>query len=283
VSKALPAILNEIKSLEPLPQVALQVMALSEREDVTPRELIVIIQTDGGLTAKVLKLSNSAYYGFSREIASLEEAGTMLGTRALFNLVLTSCTGRYFRNYGGCSKETMARVWESSVMTAITASMLARLHGGVDRHRAYTAGLLLNIGRIVLERFVIPFRGAIEAQTRLGVDPIEVERRMFGMHHAEIGAQLAERWGFPASLTDTIRHHHSPECARIDPLMTSFCHLAETITSALELDNGPDQITLDLSDETLAAAGLDREGLAAIEQTLVGELRKAREMVDAGG
>ncbi|MCC6408079.1 MAG: HDOD domain-containing protein [Planctomycetes bacterium] len=281
MSKALPVILNEIKSLEPLPRVALQVMALSEKEDVTPRELIAIIQTDGGMTAKVLKLSNSAYYGFAREIASLEEAGNMLGTRALFNLVLTSCTGRYFRDYGGCNKDAMERVWETSVMTAITASTLSRLHGRVDRHRAYTAGLLLNIGRIVLERFVIPYRGAIDAQMRLGAELTTIEQRLFGMHHAEIGAQLAERWAFPDVLIDTIRHHHSPESARVDPLMTSFCHLAETITSALELDGGPDDIHLDLSDRALTTAGLDKSALAEVESLLVGELKKAREMVDS--
>ncbi|MCK6445876.1 MAG: HDOD domain-containing protein [Planctomycetes bacterium] len=281
MSKALPVILDEIKSLEPLPQVALQVMALSEREDVTPRELIAIIQTDGGLTAKVLKLSNSAYYGFAREIASLEEAGNLLGTRSLFNLVLTSCTGRYFRNYGGCSKEAMEKLWESSVTTAITASTLARLHGHVDRHRAYTAGLLLDIGRIVLERFVIPFRGAIDAQVRLGADQTEVEQRLFGMHHAEIGAQLAERWGFPGVLIDAIRFHHAPEHARVDPLMTSFCHLAATISEAMDLDGGPDAIHLDLSAEALTVAGLDKRALADVESLLVGELKKARDMVEA--
>lgn len=281
MTKALNQILTEIKSLEPLPQVALQVMALSEKEDVTPREMIAIIQTDGGLTAKVLKLSNSAYYGFAREIASLEEAGNMLGTRALFNLVLTSCAGRYFRDYGGCSKDSLERMWESSVMTAITASTLARLHGGIDRHRAYTAGLLLDIGRIVLERFVIPFRGAIDAQVKLGADPLVLEHRLFGMHHAEIGAQLAERWAFPAVLIDTIRHHHTPENAQADPLMTSFCHLAATISDALELDRGADAFHLDLSAKALEAAGLDRQGLAQVESLLVGELKKAREMVDA--
>lgn len=280
MTKALPLILQEIRSLEPLPQVALQVMSLTEKEDVTPGELIAVIQTDAGVTAKVLKLSNSAYYGFAREIASLQEAGNLLGTRALFGLVLTSCAGRYFRDYGGCDEDAMERVWESSVTTAITAGTLARLHGGVDRHRAYTAGLLLDIGRIVLERFVIPFRGAIQAQVRLGADQLAVERRLFGMDHAEIGAKLGERWGFPELLIDTIRHHHAPEHAQVDPLMTSFCHLAATISAALDLDRGPDAIRLDLADQALSAAGLDARALAEVENVLIGELKKARSMVE---
>ncbi len=281
MSHALSVILNEIKSIEPLPQVALQVMALSEKEEVTPRELIVLIQTDPGLTAKVLRLSNSAFYGFAREIGSLEDAGNLLGTRSLFNLVLTSCAGKYFRDYGGASKNTMQRLWELSVLTAISASTLARVHGGVDRNRAYTAGLLQNLGRLVLERFVIPFQKEIAAQTARGADPIEVEQRLFGMHHAEIGARLAERWGFPELLVDTIRHHHSPEYAHVDPLMASFCHLAETITSALELDGGLDTIGLNLSDDALRRAGIDRTGLGAMQGLLMKELSKARDLANA--
>jgi HD-like signal output (HDOD) protein len=280
VSLALPSILNEIKSIEPLPQVALQVIALGDKDEVTPNEVIALIGTDAGLTAKVLKLCNSALYGFAREIASLQEAGNLLGTRALFNLVLTSCTGRYFRNYGGCSRRAMEQLWELSVLNAITANTLARLHGGVDRHRAYTAGLLQNIGRIVLERFVIPYREEIRREVERGVDQVELERRFFGVDHAEIGAQLAERWGFPAILSDTIRHHHAPENAEVDPLMASFCHLAETITSALELGQGLDAVALDVSDAALNRAGLDAQGLASIEEHLVKELRKARAVVD---
>ena len=93
-------IVSTLNSLEPLPQVAMRVLELSRRDDLIPRELADVVKTDPAITAKVLKLCNSAFYGFRREIGSVEEASNMIGTRALTNLVLTSCGGQYFRDYG---------------------------------------------------------------------------------------------------------------------------------------------------------------------------------------
>lgn len=281
MSTVQPEILSAIKSVEPLPQVAMRLMSLSEDENVTPRELVAVIQTDAGVTAKVLKLANSAFYGFQRKIASLEEAGNMLGTRTLFNLVLTSCTGRYFRNFGGCDARTAQRLWENSVLNAVCASLLARLSGGADRHRAYTVGLLQNIGSTVLVRFAGPSQPEIDRESARGADMLEVEERIFGISHAEIGARLAEHWGFPDVLVDTIRFHHAPERAQVEPLLASFCSLAETITSALDLDGGLENASIDIGDEKLRRAGIDQQGLASIEEVLLAELRRAREFVEA--
>lgn len=279
---ALPEILEAIKSLEPLPQVAMRLMALAEDEEVTPRELVEVLQTDAGVTAKVLKLANSAYYGFQRKIASLEEAGNLLGTRTLFNLVLTSCAGRYFRDLGGCDVRTAEKLWERTVLNAVCASLLARLSGGADRHRAYTVGLLQNIGDTVLARFVVPVQSLVDAERARGADPLELEERLFGMSHPEIGAQLAARWNFPEVLVDTIRHHHAPERAQVDPLLASFCSLAETITGALDLDGGLEHVEVDWSGDLLRKAGLDLQGLTSIEDVLLAELRRAREFVAIG-
>jgi HD-like signal output (HDOD) protein len=132
--QVLDEILKEIKSLEPLPQVAARVLDLGAREEISPCDLIAVIETDAAMTARVLKLSNSAYYGFRREIASLSEAGNLLGTSALVNLVLTSCAARYFRQTGTTDPRVMQRMWEESVSNALAASLLARLSGTVDRH-----------------------------------------------------------------------------------------------------------------------------------------------------
>lgn len=142
-------LLEDIKSIEPLPQVATRAMQLSGREDVVPRDLVDLIQTDPGVTAKVLKLCNSALYGFQREIASLPEAGNLLGVQTLVNLVLTSCTGRYLRDYGYSDPEAALRLPEQSIATAFGASsaLRVRTHRS-ERNRAYTAGLLENIGHV---------------------------------------------------------------------------------------------------------------------------------------
>ncbi|MEO6710331.1 MAG: HDOD domain-containing protein, partial [Planctomycetota bacterium] len=128
-------ILAAIKSLEPLPQVAMRVVEIATHDDVVPRDLVGVIETDAAVTAKILKLCNSAYYGFKREIGSLPEAANLLGVSTLVNLVLTSCSGRYFRDYGQVDAKTANRLWEESVVDAIASSLIARLEGSVDKNR----------------------------------------------------------------------------------------------------------------------------------------------------
>ena len=280
MSHAIAGLLEEIKSVEPLPQVATRVMQLASREDVVPRDLVDIIQTDAGITAKVLKLCNSALYGFKREIASLPEAANLLGVSTLVNLVLTSCAGRYFRDYGYSDPEATLKLWERSIATAFATSAIANSCAHVDRNRAYTIGLLENIGHLVLTRFVPENRESLATALANGDELLDAEETVFGLHHAEIGAQLAERWNFPTLLVDGIRHHHTPQDSEIDPLMASVAHLGEM--AAYRFGYGPTDgaPSYKLQLISLARTGLGRDGLDALEQPLRAELSKAKRILE---
>jgi HD-like signal output (HDOD) protein len=275
-TQTLSDVLEQIKSIEPLPQVAMRVVQLAGDEEVIPRELVAVIQTDAGITAKVLKLCNSAHFGFRREIATLPEAGNLLGVSTLVNLVLTSCASRYFRS--GPSNATNR--WRESVSNALAASMIAGLADGVDRSRAYTAGLLMNVGHTVLDRFESEKSAALASAMAEGAGRLEAEREVVGIDHAQIGARLAERWGLPELLVDTIRHHHDPADAQVDRRMTSVAHLGEMFTSALEMGEGLERLAYELKGSALGVCGLDRGGFDAIETQLRAELEKAQELVE---
>ena len=279
-AQTLRSILDEIKSLEPLPQVALRVMAMAGDEDLVPRDLVEVIQTDAGLTAKILKLANSAYYGFRREIVTLFDAGNLLGTSKLINLALTTCSARYFRSYGGQSEDAARRTWERSVTTAIASGLLARTRGGVERSRAYTAGLLENVGHVVLARYLPEAAGELEAAIAAGATRLEAEEQVLGLHHGEIGARLAERWNFPPVLVEAIRHHHQPERAHLDVLLVSYGHLGELITQQKDERDGRGEPPYDLSASALEVAGMTRGDFDAFEDVLRTEVERARELVE---
>lgn len=270
-------VLEEIRSLEPLPEVSMRVLRLSQDEEVIPRDLVAVIQTDAGITAKVLKLCNSALFGFQREIASLPEAGNLLGVQMLVNLVLTSCAGRYFRDYGAGAAAGRKR-WEDSVSSALASSLLAGLCE-VNKPRAYTAGLLMNVGHLVLDRFAPETGEQLESELAGGASRLEAEQAVVGMNHAELGARLAERWLFPEVLVDTIRHHHTPDQATCDKGLASVAHLGELFTASLEMGEGLEGLAYDLSHSAAGICGIDRTGFEKIEDLLRAELVKARDLV----
>ena len=275
----LKAILKEIRSLDPFPDVAARVLEIAGRDEVQPADLIEVVQIDAALTGKVLKLCNSAFYGFQREVASLEEAGNMLGVRTLVNLVLTSSANRYFRNYGGASPELQARLWKKSVTHAIAARLIAERCGHVDKERAYTAGLLQNIGSLVLERFYKESEQYLEAVTAQGFALIEAEKYTLGLHHAELGARLMTSWELPEVLTDSVRFHHAPEQARIDPVLTATVHLAETIAAARIDDDDEGRLAYEVSAAALELTGLEAADFEGIEIDLLLELDKASDLL----
>lgn len=281
MTRSLDPILAEIKSLEPLPHVALRVLDLSTRDEVVPLELVAVIETDVAMTAKVLKLSNSAYYGFRREIGSLTEAGNLLGVSALVSLVLTGCAERYFRRARAMDETLQRALWEESVSNAIAAALLAKLVGGVDRSRAYTAGLLQNIGRLVLESHLRREAAEIERVEATGVSRLEAERAVLGVDHAEVGARLCEHWGFPAVLCDTVRHHHEPERAELDPALCYAVHLGEQVSQSLTQEKDPTQPRYPIASGALERLHLAEGALEGLQVLLVRELDRAREFVEA--
>ena len=274
----LKEIVQDVRSLEPFPSIAARVLELSSNDEVAPRELIEVIQLDPALTAKVLRLCNSAFYGFQREISTLEEAGNMLGVRTLVSLVLTSTANRYFHDVGQASGRSQEHLWAESVTHAVAGRMLAERIGLADRERAYTVGLLQNIGCMVLERYCRQARERVAALARVGHSRIEAEKYALGLHHAELGARLATHWDLPPVLTDTIRFHHAPEGATVDKVLTSIVHLAETLaaTQIREADGLPYEV----SEAALQLSGLARADVEEIGTRLDAELEKARELLE---
>ncbi|MDG1983229.1 MAG: HDOD domain-containing protein [Planctomycetota bacterium] len=269
----------EIRSLEPFPGVAARVLEVAGREDVVPSELIELVQTDPGITSKVLKLCNSAYYGFQREIASLHEAGNLLGVTTLVNLVLTSSAGKYFRDYGSARGQSMDARWQQCVSNAIGARLIASEHQLVDPDRAYTAGLLENIGHLVLDRFLEEALAEIRTKALSGADLMDAEREVLGLHHAEIGARLSTRWSLPSVLVEVIRHHHEPELAGKDAALAATVHLAEILTQELAVKAGDEPLRYSLNDKALDLTGLTRTQLAGFAEELRAEMVRARDFV----
>jgi HD-like signal output (HDOD) protein len=194
--------------------VAVRVLEISEGEQFSAHELAQAVSADQALTAKLLRLSNSAYYGFPRRISTVRDAVVLLGFRAVRSATLASCVIEALP--GGHVLDQMT-AWRYSVTVGLLAEVLAR---ATRKHQdeAFTAGVLHNIGRMALDqhrpRELMASRALAE---RDGVSIIEAQRHVLGYTDADLGGALALHWNFPEPLAQAVLRHHLDVNALPDP------------------------------------------------------------------
>jgi|UniRef100_A0A7C3WPN0 putative nucleotidyltransferase with HDIG domain len=205
----IPQILRSLKNLPPFPMVAQRALLLLNRPEVSIQELVEIVKFDPGITANILRIANSAYFGLRREIHSLHQALLLLGTQELLKIIIASGANRLFANSAPGYFSDGQGLWRHSVSCALMADLLARELTLTERTTSFTAGLLHDIGKIVLSLFVdqkfSEIMSLVESQ---GISFHQAEKTVLGIDHAEMGGEMARIWDFPDRLRSAILHHH---------------------------------------------------------------------------
>ncbi|HEY3293976.1 MAG TPA: HDOD domain-containing protein [bacterium] len=220
--------------LPTLPLIALQVSRLASNPLTGMSEIVRIIRNDPALTAKILRVANSAFYGMPRRIESLNMALVVLGMRELNNLVTCITVLKTFPPVPGSQHFDRRAFWEHSAGCGEIARVIAtrlhlRLHG-VE----FTAGLLHDVGKIVFEQHLHnDFMAAVNLAAEEHLSSVEAEGRKMGVDHAEIGSWLAEVWCLPPSIVEAIRYHHQPIHAPDHAPLTAVVRLADLFTRML--------------------------------------------------
>ncbi len=272
-------ILTSIESLEPFPPVAVQIFQLALLDDALPSQLVEIIETDPGVTTKVLRLANSAAFGPRVEVASLHDAANRLGTRILTSMVWTSIAQGFYAGLGQSNQGSNRQLWEEVATNAIASRMIAAAGGKVDPHMAFTLGLVQNIGHLILDRFLVSERESIQREIDNGKSPINAERAVLGIHHAELGARLAKRWSFPAVLVQAIRYHHAPHRAGEHKTAAAIGNVGEAFAAAVLSRKGPDTPTYGMASGAAELALVSREEFPALRDLLIAELDRYRDLI----
>ncbi len=254
-------LLQHVKEIPAIPDVVVKVMQLTRDPDVTAENLTRVISNDPGLTSNVLRLCNSSYYGLPRTVSSPTQAVMYLGFHAVRNLVLTCSMSRLFDPESVIYGYTQGGLWEHAVSCALTSEMICK-RVRLDIHdAAFTAGLLQNIGKIIIGSAIKDTADTIiDLMTNEGLTELNAERQALGFSHEELGSLLADQWNFPEELVHSIRHHHNPEEAKSPTLLSSLVHIADSIVLGLnvgieleELKYEPEKFALnhlDLSKES---------------------------------
>ncbi|MHB8972300.1 MAG: HDOD domain-containing protein [Pirellulaceae bacterium] len=232
---AMDRLIDCIDRLHSAPHVVCQALQLLQDEDYKTYELVGCLQADPALASSVLRLVNSSYFGLTRHVGSLPHAVTFLGSRSLRLAVLS------FGLLKQLVRDTPARVyqdfWRRSLTMASVGSRLAARRTSSAGEEAYSAGLLADIGLLVLAQ--VDTKGYVKLYERVGHSQllIESERERYGFHHGQLGARLLNRWNLPVALTEAVSEHHV--CPETDRPLALITHIADVLADALWTPESP--------------------------------------------
>ena len=201
------SLLQRSSDMHTLPVVVLEVQRLMDAPDTSAQDIANLLARDPALAVRILKLANSPYYGFRRRIGNLTQAIVILGFQAVRNLMLTASV---MDSFGADDHVDYARFWGDAVSTAVTANELARLANTPHADEAYIAGLLHDVGRLLLAQNVPHLLEEVQQRIDDGEESWSAHRAVLGVHHSEIGHRIAASWGLPPTLSDAIRDCHQP-------------------------------------------------------------------------
>jgi len=231
-----PEIVANLKNLAPISPAGLRLINLLDQPNQENEEIVQILKCDSVLTAKVLRMCNSSYYGFDESIASIDQAVLILGYEKIVRIVLALCFGGAMGIPLEAYAFTDKDLWRHSFVTALAAEALAQdgLIANIEASAAFTAGLLHDIGKLAFNHVLAPdlisrLRYQIDVH---GLSRIEAERQTLGTDHAEVGACMLQAWKLPREIVEAVENHHrpviepEPRLSAVTCIANSVAHLA---------------------------------------------------------
>lgn len=224
-------IIQSIEDLPPMPQVVVKIQQLVLDPNSDTTQLAEIIESDQAIAARVLKMANSAFYGMSGKISSIHQASILLGYQVLGEIITMAGTAdilsKSLPGYGYDSQE----LWNHSLSVAFAAKMIAEIKNKDLIHEAHTAGLIHDVGKIILDRHILENMAQISTyMVQEEKSFLEAERHIFGFDHAEIASEVCRTWKIPEKICLAIGCHHQPSISNGDEL-SYVLHMADYIST----------------------------------------------------
>ena len=273
---ALERLFARIGDMTSLPTAANKVLRLTEDENADPEMLREAIQSDPVLVARILRRLNSSYYALSQKISDLKTAISLLGIREIRNLALTVFVSRFYE--GGAARGAYKRenLWSHSVGVGVAARLVARVCGRSACEEAYIAGLLHDLGLILLDQTLRRHFYRVLDTINEATPTHVAESRILAFDHALLGGFVARRWNFPDSVADAITFHHEPwlytgphkDLVQVVAVANYLCSRAGVTSLGVQNVAPP-------PDELYSELGLDQVTLAIIWDELDTALEKA--------
>jgi putative nucleotidyltransferase with HDIG domain len=277
-------ILRSIKNIPAFPATIQRVSELLNQEDYSVAEVAGVIKYDQSITANILRMSNSAYFGVRYKIKTIQDAVTYLGQQNLIRVIQTAGIARFFsmkpRPRGDVSRT--ADLWQHSVAVALMSQILSRKIYNREDSILYTASLLHDVGKIILGEYVHDSFQLIEKLVmKDGHSYIEAEEKVIGINHAELGGEIADHWNFPPEIKNPIAFHHNPNLlVREDKTSSWLVYLADQACHMMGIGGGADGLAYRGLEEVIKMFSLKTRDLESAMILLAEDLDRAKDLTD---
>lgn len=227
-------------------------------------DIAKIISNDQGLTARLLKMANSPLYGFPSKIETITQAISILGTQQINDLVLATTVVNLFKKI----PEKLVEIdsfWNHSIACGISARVLATYRREPNVERFFVAGILHDIGRLILYTKMPEVSIEILEKCRREEELLyRAEQEIIGYDHADVGGRLAEKWRLPLSIIEMVQFHHRPILSNYFPIETAVIHLADILAHAMELGSSGEKLVPPLDKKAWESIGLTHGLLSSV-------------------
>jgi HD-like signal output (HDOD) protein len=269
-------ILKKIVDLPSPPTVVQQLQARIAEQDISSKEVASIIEIDQAFTARVLRLVNSPFYGFSRKIVSVEEAITMLGFNTVHQLLLTTSLLNSFEVKS--SVLNLQNFWMHSFGVGVIAKQLLYKRGKDIRNEGFMCGILHDIGRLIFVKIDADKFAAFQGN-KPRVTDLEAERKYFDIDHQKLGEMLAKRWNFPESIVMAIAKHHDPPMNCKYDTLISAVNISDMLCHALSIGDSGSYYISTFSQDAWNKLEIEMSGLESILVKSLNEIDKVTELL----
>jgi putative nucleotidyltransferase with HDIG domain len=251
--------IDKAQHLLPAPVILSKLPPLLRQPNVDTGKVVDLISYDQSLTGNVLRVCNSAYFCPETPIDNLQYAVVRIGFRLIYDIVVSVIFSSTLRGAQAGDGVEANALWEHSIATAAAAQLIA---GDLlaDEQVVFTAAILHDIGKIVLAPALAELRDQVAHESNTnGLTPLEIETKLLGVDHAQVGGRLLERWQLPEDLVAAVRYHHKPSAAEGYQQLTACVNLGDFI--AYSLGHGYVRCSFDLNerDESLEILNLSSE------------------------
>ncbi|WP_320040701.1 HDOD domain-containing protein [uncultured Desulfobacter sp.] len=261
----LDKMIREINDLTPMPTVANRLLEMVEAPDSSMTDIARIIQYDPVMTVDILKICNSAYVGLKTPAESLKDAVNMLGTDQIIELALVKSSAKVLsggrKGYG----LEQGDMWRYSVSSAIIAKQVALRLGLNNKSTIFTAALIKDIGKIILEKYVSKdFKKINMLVKESGYSFREAEKKVIGIDHAEMGALIGKTWKFSPRMIKLIHHHHLRDESMMNDKEIAAVYLADCICMMVGNGVGADGLSYRFKDQLMKMHGISHSDMTGI-------------------